>query len=61
MTLSELIFNKTKNYQNLDAIKFKEKSITYKQLNIKALEIASIIKSKGIFNDKTIAIITIKY
>ncbi len=49
MSIGELIFNSTKESQNFEAIRYDNKSITYFDLNDKALSIASLLSKMGFY------------
>ena len=56
MSLANLIFNKTKDYRDLIAINCQGQTITYSDLNIRSLKLASLITDYGFYNE-TVAII----
>ena len=49
MSIGELIFNSTKETQNIEAIRYDNKSITYFDLNHKALSIAGLLSKMGFY------------
>lgn len=49
MSIGELIFNSTKESQNFEAIRYDNKSITYFDLNEKALSIAGLLSKMGFY------------
>ena len=56
MSLANLIFSKTKDYNDLTAVNCQGQTITYHDLNARSLILASLIRDYGFSND-TVAII----
>ena len=49
MSIGELIYNSTRDSQSIEAIRYDNKSVTYFDLNDKALSIASLLTKMGFY------------